>query len=113
MAQTPYAAAFRDDGEGGLWAELPDLPGCYGYGDTAVECAESASNALETHLAAMEEDDIGPPKCDRTPRDGRHGRMALRRHIQGEDRCDLDDSRRGGTRARRHTRAREPAHSRR
>jgi len=50
-----YAAIVRDGGEDGFWAEFPDLPGCYGYGDTLMECVESASDALETHLAAMKE----------------------------------------------------------
>ena len=61
MTKRMYAAVIRDDGEGGFWAEFCDLPGCFGYGDTLVECAESASDALETHLAAMEEDGIGLP----------------------------------------------------
>lgn len=61
MAKLMYAAVIRDDGDGGFWAEFPDLPGCFGYGDTKMECVTSASDALETHLAAMEADGIDIP----------------------------------------------------
>ncbi len=74
MTKTMYAAVMRDDGEGGLWAEFPDLPGCYGYGDTAMECVRSASDALETHLAAMEEDGISLPEA--TDPDVEDGKVA-------------------------------------
>lgn len=48
-----FGAVIRKDGEGGYWAEVPDLEGCYGQGDTFNETIESISNGLETHLAAM------------------------------------------------------------
>lgn len=62
MTKTMYAAVIQSDGGDGLWARFPDLPGCFGYGESAVECAESASNALETHLAAMEADGLPLPE---------------------------------------------------
>ena len=48
-----FGAVIRKDDEGGYWAEVPDLEGCYGQGDTFNETIESISNGLETHLAAM------------------------------------------------------------
>ena len=61
MTKTMYPTPMRDGGEGGLWAEFRDLPGCFGYGATAIECARSASDALETQLAAMVADGVAPP----------------------------------------------------
>lgn len=61
MTKAMYPALMRDGGEGGLWAEFRDLPGCFGYGATAIECVRSASDALETHLAAMEADGVALP----------------------------------------------------
>lgn len=48
-----FGAVVRKDGEGGYWAEVPDLEGCYGQGDTFNEAVESIADGLETHLAAM------------------------------------------------------------
>lgn len=44
-----------------MWAEFPDIVGCFGYGTILMECAEGASDALETHLAAMEADGVALP----------------------------------------------------
>lgn len=73
MAKTLYAAVVRDDGEGGFWAEFPDLPGCYGHADTFLGCVSSASDGLETHLAAMEAD--GRPLPEATDPDAADGRV--------------------------------------
>lgn len=51
-----YGAIIRQDEDGGCWAEVPDLPGCYGQGDTIIDATTSVSNGVETHLAAMLED---------------------------------------------------------
>lgn len=48
-----FGAVIRKDDECGYWAEIPDLEGCYGQGNTFNEVVESVSNGLETHLAAM------------------------------------------------------------
>lgn len=61
MAKMMYCAVVRPDGEGGYWAEFPDLPGCFGQGQTVIECVGSASDGLETHLAAMEADGLAIP----------------------------------------------------
>lgn len=68
-----FGAIVRPDGDGGFWAEVPDLPGCYGQGDTEVECVQSMSNGLETHLAAMLADglEIPKPSLDFPCEDGR------------------------------------------
>ena len=57
-----FATIIRKDDEGGYWAEVPDLEGCYGQGDTFDETLESISNGIETHLAAMLEYSMEIPK---------------------------------------------------
>lgn len=57
MTKYVYGAIVREDGEdGGYWAEVPDLPGCFGQGDTFMDAVESVSDAVETHLAALAAD---------------------------------------------------------
>lgn len=57
-----FAAVIRRDEEGGYWAEVPDLEGCFGQGDTFGETVESISNGLETHLASMLECGLDIPE---------------------------------------------------
>ena len=49
-----YGAIIRKS-EDGYWAEVPDLPGCFGQGETFLEAVTSAANGIETHLAALVE----------------------------------------------------------
>lgn len=55
MGKHIYGAVVRKSDEGGFWAEVPDLPGCFGQGDTLIEAVESISDGVETHLAALAE----------------------------------------------------------
>ena len=49
-----FGTIIREDEEdGGFWAEVPDLPGCFGQGGSFIECVSSISDGVETHLAAM------------------------------------------------------------
>ena len=41
--------------EGGFWAEVPALPGCYSQGETIEETMENAKQAIETHIVALKE----------------------------------------------------------
>jgi predicted RNase H-like HicB family nuclease len=36
--------------EGGFWAEVPVLPGCYSQGDTLDETVANIREAIECHL---------------------------------------------------------------
>ena len=38
--------------EGGFWAEVPALPGCYSQGDTMEEMLDNIREAIECHLDA-------------------------------------------------------------
>jgi predicted RNase H-like HicB family nuclease len=40
----------------GLWAEIPELPGCFTYGETIAELHEMLKEAAELHLEGMQED---------------------------------------------------------
>lgn len=64
MGKYVYGAVIRPDEEdGGYWAEVPDLPGCFGQGDSYMDAVESISDGVETHLAALAEDGLPIPKA--------------------------------------------------
>lgn len=63
MGKHVYGAVIRESDEGGFWAEVPDLPGCFGQGGSPMEAIESISNGLETHLAALAEYGMAIPKA--------------------------------------------------
>jgi len=39
--------------EGGYWAEVEELPGCFASGDTLDELEDDVKAAIEQHLAAL------------------------------------------------------------
>ena len=43
---------------GGYWAEMPALPGCYADGDTLEELKTNAHEAISFHLAGLNTFDI-------------------------------------------------------
>ena len=66
-----FSAVVRKDEDGGYWAEIPALPGCFGQGDTFVDTIASISDGLETHLAAMIEEGMEiPPSSKAEAEDG-------------------------------------------
>ncbi len=50
--------------EGGYWAEVPALPGCYSQGETIEETMENIKEAIESHLIVLKEDDNIPVEED-------------------------------------------------
>jgi len=42
--------------EGGFWAEVPALSGCYSQGETIEETMENVKEAIEAHLLALKEE---------------------------------------------------------
>lgn len=60
-----YGAIIRESEQGGYWAESPDLPGCFGQGETFIEAVESMANGISTHLAALIETGRPIPKANR------------------------------------------------
>ena len=47
--------------EGGYWAEVPDLPGCFAQGETVDEVLGDARAAIASHLEALREDGQAAP----------------------------------------------------
>jgi predicted RNase H-like HicB family nuclease len=49
------AAVIREDPEGGFWAEVPALPGCYSQGETVDELKHSIREAIAGVLEVLRE----------------------------------------------------------
>ncbi len=47
-------AIIHDAEEGGFWAEVPALPGCFTQGETLAELEENLREAIEGWLLAAE-----------------------------------------------------------
>lgn len=46
--------------DGGFWAEVPTLPGCYSQGRTLKEIKENIVEAVQGHLETLEEEYVQP-----------------------------------------------------
>jgi len=51
-----YTVIFHHAEEGGYWAEVPVLPGCYSQGHTIEETMRNIKEAIATHLEALRDD---------------------------------------------------------
>ena len=50
-----YAVVIHEAPEGGFWAEVPALPGCYSQGETMDEVMENVRKAIAGVLEVMKE----------------------------------------------------------
>ena len=50
-----YAVVIHEDPEGGFWAEVPALPGCYSQGETIDELKANVREAIAGVLEVMRE----------------------------------------------------------
>ena len=50
-----FSVVIHGDPEGGFWAEVPALPGCYSQGDTIDELWENIREAITGVLEVMRE----------------------------------------------------------
>jgi len=50
-----FAVVIHQDPEGGFWAEVPALPGCYSQGETLDELRENVREAIVGVLEVMRE----------------------------------------------------------
>jgi len=48
-----YAVTVHAAEEGGFWAEVPALPGCFTQGETLDEVRKMAQEAIEGYLAVL------------------------------------------------------------
>jgi len=51
-----YTVIMHPAEEGGYWAEIPALPGCYSQGETLEEVMENVKEAMESHVDALKQD---------------------------------------------------------
>lgn len=51
-----YTVIIHEAEEGGYWAEVPALPGCYSQGETLEEAMRNTQEAVEAHLRALKRD---------------------------------------------------------
>ncbi|MBS3060888.1 MAG: type II toxin-antitoxin system HicB family antitoxin [DPANN group archaeon] len=54
---------FRAE-EGGYWAEVPALPGCYSQGETIEETIKNVKEAVEAHISALKVEERVPTEED-------------------------------------------------
>ena len=52
---TKYAVVIHEEPEGGFWAEVPALPGCYSQGDSIEELMDNMSEAIALVLEVLRE----------------------------------------------------------
>jgi predicted RNase H-like HicB family nuclease len=50
-----YAVVIHEDPEGGFWAEVPALPGCYSQGETVDEPKHNIREAIAGVLEVLRE----------------------------------------------------------
>jgi predicted RNase H-like HicB family nuclease len=48
--QTTFSAVVHPEDEGGYWAEVPSLPGCFTQGETLDEIYHNLTEAIACHL---------------------------------------------------------------
>lgn len=51
-----YIIVIHEEAEGGYWAEVPALPGCYTQADTVEHLLVRVPEAIESHLIGLRED---------------------------------------------------------
>ncbi len=50
LPSTTYKAVVHPEAEGGYWAEVAGLPGCFTQGDTLDELYSNLAEAIACHL---------------------------------------------------------------
>jgi len=59
-----YVLVIHAAEEGGYWAEIPLLPGCYVQGESIEELLADAPDAIASHVEALREDGRDVPRSD-------------------------------------------------
>lgn len=58
-----YVLVIHTAEEGGYWAEVPALPGCFTQGETLEDLLEEAKGAIQSHLEALQEAEQNMPRA--------------------------------------------------
>ncbi len=56
-----YVLIIHSAEEGGYWAEVPELPGCFAQGESLDDVISESRSAIAAHLSALHEDGQTPP----------------------------------------------------
>ena len=57
-----YLVVFEKATDGTIWARVPDLSGCYSYGDTVEEARHNIKDAIELHIEGLKEEGLNIPE---------------------------------------------------
>ena len=60
LSDSPYTAIVWAAEEGGYWAEVAELPGCFSQGESKAELLDNIQEAIETYLDGDGETAAGP-----------------------------------------------------
>ena len=60
MCMEKYTVVVHEESEGGFWAEVPALPGCYSQADSMSELMDNVREAITGVLAVMREQGAHP-----------------------------------------------------
>ena len=61
MEPIHYTVKIHAIAEGGYWAEVPALPGCFAQGDSLEEVTALMREAMECHLSSLLRDGLPFP----------------------------------------------------
>ena len=59
-----YTILIHRAEEGGFWAEVPALSGCFSQGETVLETMVNTKEAIELHISCLREDNEEIPVDD-------------------------------------------------
>ena len=68
MERIHYTVKINPAAEGGYWAEVPALPGCFTQGESLEEVTMLVREAMECHLASLVRDGLPFPVEKRVKR---------------------------------------------
>ena len=57
-----YTVVLHNAEEGGYWAEVPSLEGCFSQGETVEETIANVKEAMQAHILALREEGMQLPK---------------------------------------------------
>lgn len=57
-----YTVVLHNAEEGGYWAEVPALEGCYSQGETVEETVKNVKEAIQAHIIALQEEGMPLPE---------------------------------------------------
>jgi predicted RNase H-like HicB family nuclease len=50
-----FAITLQQADDGSWWVQVPELPGCFSWGETRDAAARNACEAIEGHIEALQE----------------------------------------------------------